>query len=206
MVKIHMSTRPVDLSHFEPRHGNQFRLNRLFYNPRGFWYSCGDSWVRHMLTSEKDYSAYHFYSLDTSRLRICQIKTLADLDAFNRKYHNPEAIDLAHIIDWMRVKEEYDGLEICPFPSGKYSDLFRVIHATLPVDMKGKISDILFRGRDDMREEDFKGLSPTIRTGLKELLVDSPKFAHRMWCIGWEVQSGVIWKNYSKVGLTSVTF
>ncbi len=203
-MKTHMSKSPVDLSKFEPRFGNQFGSNRLFYNPRGFWYSCGESWIRHMLKKEQ-YASYYFYQLDTSKLNICHIKTLADLDAFNKRYFNKEANDLAHIIDWIRVKEDYDGLEICPFITGKYSELFKEIHDTLSFDEKDKISNLLFRDAEELREEDFKVLPKKLRTEFKTLLADNPKYIHRMWCIGWEVASGVIWKNYSKLSLKPLT-
>ncbi len=201
MLLLHMSKKPIKAGELKPVHGNQFRMNPLFYNPRGLWYSCGDTWIRHMISNEER-SNYYFYSIDTSKLKICRLSTLAELDAFNEKFINREAIDLAHIIDWMRVKKEYDGLQICPFLSGKYGEMFKYIHDNVNVEGKGKINDLFFN--EERGEEDFAVVPKKYRGEMKRLLADNPKYLHRMWCIGWEVASGVIWKNYGKMGIESI--
>ncbi len=197
----HMSKKKIDINMLEPRYGNQFRTNPLFYNPRGLWYSYGDSWIRHMINKE-EYSKYYFYEFDITGLKICKISTLAELDAFNLKYLNKEAIDLAHVVDWMKVKEEYDGLQICPYLSGKYSDMFTYIHNNMGMDKKVEINGLLFN--DERDDKDFSIIPVKYRNEMKKMCVDNIKYMRRMWCIGWEVPSGVIWKGYGKLNIKQI--
>jgi len=156
------------------------------------------------MISEDEYKKYFFYSIDAIKLKICKISTLTELDEFNKKYLNKEAIDLAHIVDWMRVKKEYDGLQICPYVLGKYGEMFKYIHNNTSVDVKDKINGLIFN--EERTDADFAAVPTKYRGEMKKLLADNPKYLHRMWCVGWEVASGVIWKNYGKMGVKPHVF
>ena len=51
-----------------------------------------------------------------------------------------------------------------------------------------------------------KKFKPTIRTFLEKVKAGkiNKKIVNRLWYVGWEVSSGVIWKNYKKLNLTQI--
>ena len=186
-MKIHASKEPLPV--LKPKsHGSKFGENALFYNPNGFWYTCGDIiW--------DDRRPYR-YAINTDKLNMRSIGTVTELDTFVQEFMNPHATTIATIVDWKKVYTLYDGLELCPYLGTrmKYSDLFQQIHHYTSFQEKGKIGEYLME-RSDSAPSQFKD-------ELEKLLHDSPKYRFRIWCIGWEVASGVVWKNYSKLGIS----
>ena len=114
---------------------------------------------------------------------------------FIKKYENINWTIPVNCIDWKRLYNDYDGLEICPYLANKmkYGKLFETIHHKLSFKLKENIST-----------KKISGLPPKIKTELSELYEDDPKYLKRMWCVGWELSSGVIWKNYSKLKISLV--
>ena len=76
---IHKSNTPLIKSKLIPKYENQFGTNKLFYNPKGLWYSCNNKW---------DGENQYIYNLDISKLNILKINTLKELDEFNTHYFN----------------------------------------------------------------------------------------------------------------------
>jgi hypothetical protein len=200
---IHVSDKEVDITKFKPIYKNQFNKNPIFYNPGGLWYSCDMTWADH---SDSHYK--YMYSVDTSNLNICKISTISELDDFNKRYYNSERENLAQIIDWDKVYKEYDGLEICPYLGykTKYSKLFQYIHHHVSFDGKTNLAEAIkiFWKNGELTEKEWKKIPFKIRDEMRLILKDFPKYLNRIWCIGWELGSGVIWKNYKKVKSTLI--
>jgi hypothetical protein len=61
----------------------------------------------------------HIHRVDLADCNVLQIRGLHQLDAFDEKYGLLDPIlgenGLHTCIDWVRVSEEYDGLEIAPY-------------------------------------------------------------------------------------------
>jgi len=103
---IHASDTLINKNNFIPKYENQFGSNKLFYNPKGLWYSCNNKW-----NNDRKYN----YNVNISNLHILKIKTLKELDEFNINYFNPNFNSISTIINWDKVYQTYDGLEICPY-------------------------------------------------------------------------------------------
>ena len=41
---IHASDTLINKNNLIPKYENQFGSNKLFYNPKGLWYSCNNKW------------------------------------------------------------------------------------------------------------------------------------------------------------------
>ena len=180
----------------KPRKGNQFRKNVLFYNPRGLWYSYNNSWMEH---NKLDLMDKFLYKVNIDKINIKKLKSVSDLDNFIKKYYNSISI-----IDWNKVYNDYDGLQIYPFfPNNmKYGKIFTQIHTNLSFDDKIIIHKI-FNNKLTIIP---KHIPLIIKDFLQKVINGkiNKKYLYRIWCIGWEVGSGVIWKNYSKLDLEEI--
>ena len=105
-----------------------------------------------------------------------------------KKYENNAGKTPVESMNWNQIYKDYDGLEICPYLTMKYGKLFQEIHYTLS-----------FKQKIDIAEKKLGKIPAGIKKELNQLFEDNPKYFKRIWCIGWEVGSGVIWKNYAKI-------
>jgi len=192
-MRVHISSKALKKFELRPIYGNQFGANPLFYNPRGLWYTCGEKdWLQHIKEIESgltDSNVTIFkYKLDISKLNIKKIATVKELDDFIKKYENNAGKTPVESMNWNQIYKDYDGLEICPYLTMKYGKLFQEIHYTLS-----------FKQKIDIAEKKLGKIPAGIKKELNQLFEDNPKYFKRIWCIGWEVGSGVIWKNYAKI-------
>lgn len=92
--------------------------------PRGLWYACDGDWLRWMKDESPDwiYNYEHRYEITPDLSRMLVIRTVKELDAFNRDFgvRRHEAISN---IDWARVAAKYDGIEICPYQRDRRTSL-----------------------------------------------------------------------------------
>lgn len=93
------------------------------YKPRGFWYEVNGDWRRWCAEEGFHLDRMNFlFDVDLGSCNILKLRGAPALDAFDEKYHVDDPI-VHHImgerdhncIDWLRVAEEYDGLEIAPY-------------------------------------------------------------------------------------------
>lgn len=86
--------------------------------PRGLWYSCGNSWKdfasNEMRGGMGKYS--HMYEIEINPSKMLIIKDSKSFLAFEREFaiSDPMGFD-DDKIDWYRVAQKYDGIEICPY-------------------------------------------------------------------------------------------
>jgi len=84
--------------------------------PVGMWYDCGGEWKEFCDSDmrgygNKGYDAIYEVVLNDSNMLF--ISTVDEFDAFEKEYGVKGRYDL--VIDWKRVSESYDGIEICPY-------------------------------------------------------------------------------------------
>jgi hypothetical protein len=163
-------------------------LSYILYNPSGLWYSKNiEYWEGESNFNYID-SKYK-YSFDISDLKIKKINNINQLIKFTEKYMRKDFYEKsANIIDWEKVKEDYDGLEI-------FNDsLFNVL---------GENFDSLCE--DIFKDEEFKYTkSQTLKLNnyiLNNLNDDRCK---TVWCLGWGYSSGVIFNNIKKLKLKRI--
>jgi len=192
---IHKSNTPLIKSKLIPKYENQFGTNKLFYNPKGLWYSCNNKW---------DGETPYIYNLDISKLNILKIKTLKELDEFNTHYFNPNFNSMSNIINWDKIYKTYDGLEICPYLIKNKVMKYLHFSDTLTFNDKTIINDIILGKITNIPEKYNSNLTNFLKNIQKKTITDKSIFKQilRIWCIGWAIPSGVIWKNYKKLDFT----
>jgi hypothetical protein len=191
---IHISSTIIDFAKFKTQPvGSWFGKEDIWnYNPKGLWYSCGMSWIN-WINSYKSQTAetiksyldedisnvyyvskwlpMYVYEIKTDKLNIKRITKCAELFEFCETYKNPRATTVGNYIDWKRVHNDFDGLQICPFGGycGEHKDMLKKLYKSYDYDTLGQ--DALFG---------------------KISIQDIP----HLWHLHWETATGVIWKNY----------
>jgi len=99
-----------------------------YFKPTGLWYACGPEWLdwsEYNWTSQVDDWRY-LYKLTLGK-KILRLQTSQETVRFARKYATDvrgrslrEGVDLRGLfnLDWPRVAERYNGIEICPYHWG----------------------------------------------------------------------------------------
>jgi len=101
----------------------QYTGSNLYHNPIGLWVSCGSSWQRlakfEELTPSQWTLATYIYEIKIND-SVKQIKTVHELKEFIFKYKkSDDKIKVYDVMDWKKIKKEYDGLLICPYLGNK---------------------------------------------------------------------------------------
>lgn len=78
--------------------------------PAGFWYGIGRSWHEWVESEMPHWMSEFNYEVDLGKSKILVINSIEGLDRFTKKYGRGE-----YHIDWVRVSEMYDGIEISPY-------------------------------------------------------------------------------------------
>ena len=188
---IHISPSIIDFSKLKIQKPSSWLRDSWVYNPNGLWYSCGMSWINwingYKSQNDKKISAYlseeknayvrgawlpmYVYEIKTDKLNIKRITNCAELFEFCETYKNPRATTVGNYIDWKRVHNDFDGLQICPYGGfcGEHKQLLKKVYKSYDYDQLGQ--DALY-GRISIH--------------------DIP----HLWHLHWETATGVIWKNY----------
>ncbi len=87
--------------------------------PMGLWYAIGDSWLDWCVGEEFGGIGKYIYDIELNpKANIKFIDTEEDVFSFSKKYRRTDGFyanfPSVHI-DWKRVVEEYDGVEINPY-------------------------------------------------------------------------------------------
>jgi len=86
----------------------------IYKSPKGLWFSCGESWQKFIRNVPNPWSlATYIYELEPSQT-VLKISSKEELENFIKKYQK-DNIKITDIINWKKVKKDYDGLIICPY-------------------------------------------------------------------------------------------
>ena len=101
--RIHVSTKPIDQMGVIQQSSGSLK-------PKGLWYGFGDQWINWLKSEMPEWwdEAQYAYKVFPNIPNLLVINTIDELDQFIDKYN------AGRNIDWVRVAEEYDGIE---FPS-----------------------------------------------------------------------------------------
>ena len=92
----------------------------LYYNPVGLYMSCGKNYydveVQKAHNHFVDSSIYHSYIYELKMNKsVLSIKSLKSFVSFINKYkYSDSKIKITNILNWEKIKKEYDGIIICP--------------------------------------------------------------------------------------------
>ena len=153
-------------------------INKSVYNnPHGLWLSHGTSWLDYVELNIKTPSSWNLFShiykieiYDSVKL----ITTKDDLFKFIKTYkHKPTDIKFYNIINWTKVKKDWDGVIITPWLGNK------IWHSTPNPNDKFE-----FKGGESAHE--FICELMGARWKNNNLILSE-------WYRSWECASGVIW-------------
>lgn len=113
--RFHVSRRKK-LVHIRDK--SEYEYQNVSDKPRGFWWSCGTSWLDWCEGEDFSVGGY-VYSLDIDYSCILQITNLKQFDKFHSDFGHafpwiPESVRTP-FINWVAVAEKYDGIEISPY-------------------------------------------------------------------------------------------
>ena len=95
-----------------------------FGKPKGLWYSCGNSWKDFVENEMGGMGGYSYmYEIEINPSKMLIINDHKSFLAFNDEFSLPDPRGYDDVIDWYRVSQKYDGIEICP-----YMRKFRMSH------------------------------------------------------------------------------
>jgi hypothetical protein len=78
--------------------------------PHGFWYSIGDEWREWVANEMPHWLGEYHYEVELGDSKVLVLDTTEKLIRFGRDYSNG-----FQQVDWGRVAETYDGIEINPY-------------------------------------------------------------------------------------------
>ena len=88
----------------------------VYNNPIGLWLGCGDSWQKFMNNKLAKWALSKYIYEFTLSNTVLQIHNITEFESFVHKYKNPvKKLDIRNVINWKKVKKDYDGLIICPY-------------------------------------------------------------------------------------------
>ena len=178
---IHLSTYEIrNISETFNIYGSWLNKNntpQIYYNPIGLWISCGSSWIDY-ISQNNDINqwtlATYIYNIEINNT-VLNINDLKKFKNFIKKYKNDETIlTITNIINWKKLKNDYDGLIICPYFGnsifGKEANKFQIF-----TESENSINSYFEKLLGKKWKKNFMVLSE--------------------WYRHWETATGVIWKS-----------
>lgn len=92
-------------------------LHNSLGKPMGIWWGINTSWLEWILENAQWFRPY-LYTVHPQKDKLLQISNLAEFDHFEQTFKNFEGFYPLHrlgMIDWDRVTQEYQGMEIDPY-------------------------------------------------------------------------------------------
>ena len=81
--------------------------------PRGLWYGFGSSWIDWVDMEMPEWNYDHIFKINVNPNKVLQINTLYELIQFDNEFSIPHGF--YKNIDWKKVSQSYDGIEINPY-------------------------------------------------------------------------------------------
>jgi hypothetical protein len=107
------------------------REQKLSDKPNGLWYGIGPSWIEWCL-SETEWVHPFVHEVIVNENRILKIDNIEDFEKFESEYQTPNAFlegfpiprssRLSFYINYPKLAEKYDGIEISPYLHEKRLD------------------------------------------------------------------------------------
>ena len=89
---------------------------RLAYKPNGLWYGIGPSWVNWIRSEMPHWETENVFKIDIDESKMKIIRNYGDLLEFEKEYLVlPKEYYGFKMIDWVRVANDYSGIEIAPY-------------------------------------------------------------------------------------------
>ena len=89
---------------------------RLTYKPNGLWYGIGPSWVNWIRSEMPHWETENVFKIDIDESKMKIIRNYVDLLEFEKEYLVlPKEYYGFKMIDWVRVANDYSGIEIAPY-------------------------------------------------------------------------------------------
>lgn len=96
------------------RYGIRPQPNTGEAKPLGLWYACGREWLDWTIREHFRAKFNHAYRLHIDLSYLLMLRTLAELDLFNKQYATRRIVGLRWP-NWHTVSQAYAGIEICPY-------------------------------------------------------------------------------------------
>lgn len=170
--------------------------DRLYYdcvyqNPKGIWISCGSDWFEWLKKmghkSSQFTSRPYLYEIETYKTKIKYISSMNQFNRFIKKYLVPKP-SFKKILNWNKIKKDYDGLVICPYLGNKIWNYQK--------NTSKNLSNFTLHDHLDCHVVDY------INKAIGKNVIKYKQF-YSEWYRHWETGSGVIWniKGIKKITL-----
>lgn len=110
--RIHVSTNPISELGITQQSSGSLK-------PKGLWYGFGDQWISWLKSEMPEWwdEAQYAYKIFPNLANILVINTIEELDQFIDTYN------VGRNIDWVKVAEEYDGIEFPTYSKNRFRNL-----------------------------------------------------------------------------------
>lgn len=163
---------PIDYVRDDYMNKESWLGSNLYHNPYGLWFGCGSEWQRFINKPSQWSLSTHLYEIELNP-SVKRISSVKELSKFIDQYKNSNSqITFTNVLDWERIKEDYDGMVICPYLGyeiwGEKANEFKIV-----------------------------GNPESIDNYVEKLAGDTWKsniFFTAEWYRHWETGSGVVWR------------
>ncbi len=144
----------------------------IYHNPYGLWFGCGADWQKYINIPSQWAFSTHLYEIEINS-SVLKISSVEELEEFIEKYKNSlNNLSFTNVINWDNVKEDYDGLVICPYLGDKIWG-------------------------ENANQMSIRGNTEAINSYIKKIAGDSWEdniVFNAEWYRHWETGSGVVWR------------
>jgi len=118
---IHVCLKPIDRKYLDTVNEDNtswLQKDGIYHNPLGLWIGCGDNWMK-WIGKDIGYNQWtlssYIYNIIINDT-VLRISSVDEFKSFVHKYKKPDnQITIGNIIDWNKLKQNYNGLVICPY-------------------------------------------------------------------------------------------
>lgn len=90
------------------------------FKPNGLWYGIGTAWIDYARDVFPHREQEHMFKIDVDESQMLFIRNLEDMEAFEQKYGVKSDSSYYTYIDYVRVAQDYGGIEIAPYLGAAY--------------------------------------------------------------------------------------
>lgn len=136
LVKTKYANSRIIMSHEEEINYRPTPIGKqsVAYKPKGLWYGIGTEWIdfardadslsadNEFLVGARKWETEHVFLLDINESRMKIIRTADELKEFDKQYGEYKSDFYERLINWVKVANDYDGIEIAPYISSMRMD------------------------------------------------------------------------------------